>query len=520
MNGSPRWCAALLCMASPAWAQVPVTIQADQVVVTPIQPMTPGIESEAARLDAILKQALEGAYELVPFESIEGFDEYVSATDYLMSCPGGQYSGCQLVLAQRADADWSIGGTLVPVGEDLGAGDQLELNVVVVDVHGSREVMAFGVVVGGGTDDQAVLSGVAGVFAQVLNGLAQEVDVRGEMDDPAAARDFEKRRETLIANSLARLESEQGVMVREEAVRELDAEKVRSKDFDDFDQREDAAPWERLDMSKFQYVHFQNLDISVQDFRWRMRGRLAQILLRVNFGGGPGPWGMHHEGRWLVGTSGTSGFQNIEVHQYQEVRRSGSSTVQFELGFGLAPFLEASFAYGLRNAQFSFRFDQDVDGEPSLVDNPSISTGRTTQIGGRLLFAPLPTYQVRPTLSAGFFAWNGSNIVPSQDPLITLGSPSSTFIEVAPGAEISAGRHLNLFARVPIEIPLDGTYIDQYQTGVAGSLQNFDEPVGDYSGGYTILVGFQARINLLKPPPDGSRPTGIQDGFEDEEPDL
>jgi hypothetical protein len=493
----------------------------DKVMVTPVQPFGIGLDAEAQRLGALLVEAVQETNVVLDFEDVEAFDEYVTATTYLMDCPFDQHSGCQLVLAQRGEADWAIGGTLRAVGDELGGGDALEFNITVVDVHGSREVMAFGVVVGGGTDDQAVIRGVAGVFDQVLTGLAAEVDVRGDIEDPAAQRDFEKRRQTLIASSLARLESEQGVVVREALVRDIEPVKVKVKDFDEFEQREDAAPWDRLKMSRFQYVHFENADVSVQDFRMRMRGRLGQLLLRINFGGGSGPWGLHHEGRWLVGEDEASGgFKNVEVRQYQEVRQTNSSAVQFELGFGVLPFLEASFVYGLRNAPFTFRFDQDLQEEAfALLSETSRTTGRTTRVGGRVLFAPLPTYPVRPTVHVGYFSWNGSAIVPAQDPLVELEGPRQTLFEFGPGAEVSAGRNLNLFLRVPIEIPLNGFYYDEFRSGVPGSLIDFDEPVGDYSGGYTILVGAQARLNLLKRPADGSRPGSLLDD-EMEEPDL
>ena len=100
------------------------------------------------------------------------------------------------------------------------------------------------------------------------------------------------------------------------------------------------------------------------------------------------------------------------------------------------------------------------------------------------------------------------------------GSSSRSSGGGSPGAELSAGRYLNLFARVPIEIPLSGTYFDEVQTGVPGSLQDFEEPVGDYSGGWTFLVGFQVRISLLGPPPDGARPASTLEGDGLEEPDL
>src|SRR5690606_36011239 len=119
--------------------------------------------------------------------------------------------GCMLVVAQRIEMNWAIGGTLQSAS-DLSEG-ATQLTIHMVDVDGSREVMAFGVVVGGETDDNAVIEGVANVFGNVLTGLADEVDVRGDPPEPVAQAAMEERRQRLIAASLAQLEQQLGEVV-------------------------------------------------------------------------------------------------------------------------------------------------------------------------------------------------------------------------------------------------------------------------------------------------------------------
>lgn len=514
--------------ADAAQAQVSVQETPDRVMVLPIQVSDPALAELAGKLDGLLVQAVGEFTPLVPVSEVPRFEEQgYDAPTYLQSCPPTQYAGCMLVVAQRADIDWSIGGELEPAG--LG-GNEAQLTVHVVDIDGSREVMAFGVVVGGATDDAVVVDGVAGVFQKVLGGLASEVDVRGDLDDPAAQAAFEERRQKLISASLAQLESELGEVIREDiAMGRLEAPKLTRKDLAEYAGRDDRPPWEQLGMGQAQYLRFENSGASLLDWRRRLRGRLGQVLLRVDFGGGPGPYGLHHEGRWLVAFDEVSGqFFNSAIRQYQEARRTGGSHVQFELGFGVLPWVEVAGVFGLRNAPFTYRFDQDVAEDPvSIVDPVVQTTGRTTEFGVRMQGVPMPTYPIRPTVHAGFFSWKGGSIVPEQEPMIELTGPQATYLQFGGGAEASAGRYLNLFVRGHAEVLTSGTWFDERQDGEVGALEAFDEPTlgptGSPSPGWGIQAGLQVRIGLLPDPKVGRGARGSagpdDDGVEPE-PDL
>ena len=489
------------------------------VMVVPIQPSDPGLQAEADVLDRLLNDAIGQGNVLTDISEVPAFEEqgYDAAT-YMQSCPPGRYAGCMLVVAQRVEMDWAIGGTLAPA--DLGQGEN-QLTIHVVDVKGSREVMAFGVVVNGTQTDPGVIAGVSGVFDNLLAGLADEVDVRGDLDDPAAQEAFEQRRQRLIAASLAALESQLGEVIREDiAMGRLDPPKLTKRDLAEYENRDDVAPWDRLGMTQHQFIRYENSDATLLEFRRRIRGRLGQLLFRVNVGGGPGPWGLHHEGRWLVSFDTVSGqFFDSAIRQYQEARRSGGSDVQFELGFGVAPWVEVSGVFGIKNSPFTFRFDQDVAEDPVAVPGDLIQTpGRTTEFGVRTQFVPMPTYPIRPTLHGGFFVWSGGAIVPEQAQLTALDGPVGTYVQAGPGVEASAGRYLNFFVRGHVNAFLSGqdSWLSSRQEGDIAALQDFEEPIGASGGSWGIQGGFQIRLSLLPDPDDKARLGPLQD----EEPDF
>lgn len=517
MRSQGWWVLAGMLFSGVAHAQVDIKLEIEQVMPIPVQASERSLAADAEQIDRTMEAILGETQVLRSIDDVPRFEEQAyDARTYMASCPPGQYPGCMLVVAQRLDEiDWAIGGVLEPT--DLGAGEK-QLTVHIIDVNGSREVMAFGVVVGGATNDSEVLRSVAGLFDSVVAGLAEEVDVRGDLDDPMAQEAFEDRRQRLIAASLAQLEQQLGEVIREDiAMGRLEAPKLTRKDLEEYSDRDDTPPWQKLRMSRASYLRFENSGVSLVDWRRRLRGRLGQILLRANVGGGPGPWGLHHEGRWLRGFDVASGqFVDLAVRQYQEARYTGSSSLQLEVGFGVAPWVEVAGVFGLRNAPFTYRFKQDVDGEPAIPGRLNQTPGGTNEFGGRVQFVPMPTYQVRPTAHVGVFSWQGVGLSPDP-PLVDLAAPKATYLQLGAGAELSAGRYLNLFLRGHKNVQLAGTFFDELQQGEVNRLENFEEPLRDARMGWGIQVGFQVRISLLKDPSGQSGPSG---SFEEDELDL
>ena len=484
------------------------------LLIAPVQPMDPALAEEAKRVGQLLSARLGETNIAFSIDDVPRFEtQDYSAETYVLACPPGKYSGCALVVGQRAPADWVVGGTLNYTPEALlEETDQFLLTVYFIDVKDSREVVNFAVVVGGANDDQEVVGGIASMYDKIVQGAMDEIDVRGEVLDPKVEAELKRRRAQIAAASLLELEEQLGDVVIT-APGEIEPQRVTRASLKEFDNREDTAPWIKLGMTEGQYLRYRNTGLELGVYRRRIRGRLGQILARVSFGGGNGPWGMHHEARNAVGFV-DSQFLIVQVDQFQELRQSSFSALTGELGFGVAPFLEVAFVIGTRTAPFTYVFDQDEVGDPSFVDAAARTPGNTSQFGGHVTFAPLPLRQLRPMVTLGMMGWKGKTI-PVDDPYTRLLRPNMLLLQAGPGVEASAGRYLNLFVRGLLDLPLTGTYFDSNQAGTVGNLQNLQVPVGNYGPGFMIQGGFQLRISLLGDPGDE-----VENFFEEEEEGL
>ena len=503
-------------IAQEAPEPAPVSIlELNTLLVAPIQPIAEGMDGEAARVTGLIEAQFSERHVILTIGDVPRFEaQDYGADTYVSACPPGKYSGCALVVGQRAPADWVVGGTLTTAPEDLLASDgDLLLTVYVIDVRGSREVVNFGVLVGAQQDDEAVIAKVAGVYDRIVQGALDEVDVRGEILDPKLEAQLKRRREEIAAETLLALEKELGeVIITPPSA--IEPERVTRESLREFDDREDAAPWVRLDMTEGQYLRYRNTGLELDVYRRRIRGRLGQVLIRLGLGGGKGPFGLHHEGRNAVGFDGTE-FVIMQVDQFQEVRQASNSSLSAEVGIGVLPFLDVGFAMARREARFTFRFDQDEVGDPSFLEEPSADRGATFQVGGVATLAPFPLRQLRPTLTAGLFAWSGTSIAPADDLYERLESPRMLLMQAGPGAEVSAGRYLNLSVRALLDLPLSGSFMDSASSGAPGTLENLEVPTGDYGPGFLVEAGFQFRIGLLRDP-DGE----VRAIFEEEEEGL
>ena len=511
-----------LAVWSPAVAQeapVPAPISAsvlelNTLLISPIQAMDADLTEEAKRVGALLTTQLGETNITLGIEEVPRFEaqDYTAET-YVLACPAGEYSGCALVVGQRAPADWVVGATLNHSPSDvLGETDELLLTVYFIDVRNTREVVNFAVVIGGANDDQQVIGGIASVYDKIVKGAMAEVDVRGDVLDPKVEAELKSRRAEIAAASLVELESQLGEIVITPPS-EIDAQRVTRASLKEFDNREDTAPWDRLGMTEGQYLRYRNTGLELSIYRRRIRGRFGQILVRASAGGGKGPFGLHHEGRNAVGFDGTT-FTVMQIDQFQELRQASNSLFSAEVGFGVAPFAEVAFVIGSRSAGFTYVFDQDEVGDPSFVDEPLLTPGSTIQFGGHATFAPLPLRQFRPTATIGLMAWRGRTI-PVSDPYKLLATPNMLLFQAGPGGEVSAGRYLNLFVRALFDVPLGGNYFEIHQEGTNGHLQNLQVPVGNYGPGFMVQGGFQLRIGLLGDPGDE-----VENFFEEEEEGL
>lgn len=505
-----------LTIAFPGRAQEPEdegTFTYDTVLVAPVQPLSPATAAPAAALTAQLQERLSASVltvdisEVPPFVT-QGYDARV----YVESCPPGEYTGCALVVGQRVEADWVVGGTLASVDDALGDG-QVLFQVHFVDIRASREVLTFGLVLPT-TGADRILDQLAQTFDRIIDGAFEEVDLRGNLEDPEIRKQLERAREQLIASSLDELEQSIGGLERGDPITAVEAPKLTREDLAQYAGRDDSAPWERVGMTEGQFLRYRNAGVPLDTWRARLRGRFGQVLLRGGLAVGPGPWGVRHEGQYLQDfDAASSTFRTVEIVQFQESSRAASTGLDTELALGVAPFLEVGFALTIRSSQIRFLFDQETVGEPSFVEGPSGTTASTLAMGPRLNLVPLPSFPVRPTLGLGLAWWRARGVPPPIEPFVRLDAPKLTLLQVFPGVEASAGRFVNLWLRMAVEQPMGGSTFAERNVG-GGLLPEPPVPSRDERMALGVHAGLQFRLTLLAAP---SSSTGAA-RFEDDEP--
>ena len=92
--------------ASTAHAQVAIELTFDSLLIAPIQADVPQLESEAKRLEAVISKVFGQQHTLASLEDVPDFETLqYDARTYIETCPYGQYSGCALLIGQRAEVD-------------------------------------------------------------------------------------------------------------------------------------------------------------------------------------------------------------------------------------------------------------------------------------------------------------------------------------------------------------------------------------------------------------------------------
>jgi hypothetical protein len=513
-----------LLIAGSAWAQAPaepapasgetgldeaLVYNYDKVLVATLQPLDEGSEAMAQALFAQLLARFQANNDVVPMSAVPRFEPHEYGGElYLESCPADKYTGCALIVGQRAEADWVVGGTVQQVVDDF---DPTVMNslltVTFVDVRGAREVARFGLPLIG--DSTTVIDGIARVYDDIVQGDYELRDLRGQEGDPEAVAELDEARKELVAQSLSELESVLGEAVRSEMVGRIEAPRLTKQALAEYEDREERSPWDRVGMTQSEYLRFANSGRDLKTWRALGYGRLGQIIVRAAGGGGGGPFNQTYEGQLLQ--DGTT-LATVQTVQYVEVTNASGAVGELELGFGVLPFLDVTFVAGARTGRASVAFDHDVEGQVSVRRDPTTQSISTTHLGARATFVPLPRSSVRPTLAAGLARWSGSSVsgVPGFDP---LDAPNLLLFEALPGIEGSATPVVNLFARGLVGIPIAGTPVREQETGEP-RLQDPPSPTGESGLSLGVQVGLTIRVGPLFKLPEGPS------GMEYEEPDL
>lgn len=483
----------------------------DRVLVATFQPLDEASAADALRLQEAVGARFRQQHQVVPMSEVPAFEvQGYGGELYLTACPPGQYAGCALVVGQRSQSDWVVGGTVRREADEFDpAKSVVLLQVHVVDVNEAREVASFGMPVP--PDREAdVIEGLARVYADVVRGEYELKDLRGD-EKPEAATELDEARREILAQSLAELEDQLGTAVKAAAVGRLEPAKVTREDLEAYADRDDVAPWVRLGMSQSEYLRFANSGQTIEAWRLEGQGRFGRVLARAGAGFGPGPWHQAYTGQVLLSDQT---LQPVAAVQVLELVKDGSGTADFELGFGVAPFAEVAFTLAMRTGQTRYLLDEDVQNQVAVPGRETRYAMTSWAWGGRVGLAPFPRWPARPTLGLGLVSWAGSGI-PASDRFERLDAPKLTLLQVLPGVEVDASPVVGLYARVATELPIGGVTVRETRDGEE-LLPNAPVASGGAGGGFTVQAGLQLRLGPLFRTGGGGPATGMR--FEEEEP--
>lgn len=477
----------------------PAAFNYDTLLVTTVQPEAPEFAADAAALEELLLKRFGATNQLVPMSSVPFFDvQGYDGKTYMLGCPPGRYAGCALVIGQRTEVDRTVGATIRREPDPGNPAASYRIATFhILDVAGGVEVVSVAVPMPDGLDED-VVSSVIGLFDEVVEGDLALKDLR-ERSDPGSKELTEARKERM-AQALDRLEEKLGTAVVSEVEAQISRPKLTKKDLAEYEGRDDQPPWERVGMGPGEYLRFANSGDTYEGWQTSGWGRTGSLLVRIGGGGGAGPWDERYVGQVLLSDED---LQPVDSAQLLEVVRGGSPNFDFEVGVGVLPFLEVDFAGSVRPGTTSYQYDEDVQNQIPLPSQPDTLPISTWQFGGRVHFAPFPRWVARPTVGLGVASWKGAGI-PAQQSFDRIDAPKLTFLELLPGAEVSASPHVVPWIRANLAVPLGGTTLTQVDGG--GGLVEKPKPSGDPGMGVTVQVGLQIRVGPFVKPPTALHP--------------
>lgn len=478
-----------------AHAQMTFSLDTVLIAIPHVADMAPaGLQAEATALHANLEMMLATEYLVLPFSTVPDYEDY-AASVYLDACPEGQYVGCTFVLGSRAKASWVVAIELTPDAFSRPP----DATFTIIDVNQSKQVISFSSKVQPGGHG-AVAAGLSLVLDSVIRGAHDEADVRGEVVDARAAWEERRSDAQAAAEELAYAEQDLQILVRSD-VGEFDQPKLTAGDLEGWDQRDDAAPWVSLGMSRSQYVRYKNRGWSIEQWRQSASGRQGRFLISLEGAFGNGIYREDYDARWALDSTTLETKQSVSVLQ---MNSSGTSAFGVEVGYGFHRWFDLSVGVATRNAKIGYYVQREIEGEqPAQLIGEGETSKWTTEFRVRTTFAPMATYVVRPTVSAGVVYWRGVSLAKVLDlsdfPVTVFETPSFVFVEVSPGVEFSATPFLSIYGRFNYDIKVVGARTFTEETGEPGILVDPPDVTTQKGGsGWSIAFGLTARVGPFK----------------------
>jgi hypothetical protein len=462
------------------------------VLVSAFESRSPEAAALAALVENFVAQELrkDPALGVLRVEDAPAFADY-SARTYMKGCPPGEFAGCTLVVAERAEARWAVTGT-VEAGQD-GA----QVSVEIVDVAGSRVALGFRSELQSGSDE-TFAEGVARVVVAAAAGAFAERDIRAYEDD-ADPIDGDA-----VARQLDDLSRELGdvtaIVTRNDRLIEPPAYTLEDLARDDRD--EGASPWERLQMTPEEYLRYKNSGLPLVTWRKLSLGRSGQLLLRPFAGLRSGPWSGNYYGRYAYDVSGGT-LVVVDALSSQTVLTSAGGSFGAGVSYGVLPYLDVGAVLGGASGGYTIDIDQQTVGQADGVLDPTYEGDVSLFFGPRALVSFLPTRSFRPVAGAGLLFVVGPTVnehvsVPPE--LITWPAPLLAHVELLAGAEARLSDRIDLYAHVPIAIGVVGTYTNADRRTSVQVLSDYAAPPSGRVGA-GIELGIQIRLFGSSPTP-------------------
>ena len=477
----------------PAAAQDPTLGAFDiaSVLVTTFEPASDALEEDATLLHRLIAEALAADHLVLDMSEVPPFLGY-DATVYLQGCPPGRYVDCAFVVGQRGGADWVLGGQL------RAQEGQLLLTLSVVEVASSTLLLQVDLPFTG-EDDAATAAAIGTILDSVMAGEAETTDVRLTVDDSLTGGTVDAAALEAAAVELDELEARDGQVERSER-RRGKATRLSPADLDVYRGRDVEPPWALLSLTPDQWRRWKNSGLSLGDWRDRLAGRQASLLLSVSaITVQQGPWTQQYEAWYAIDDF------NLELSdQYvmQDLAPGLLKSWEFQLAGGILPWLEVGVFGGPRLVTYRYRIQRIVDGADSQrLVSPDEKGVTTWHLGGRVGFFPMPSFPARPSLQLGVLYWWGAaqaNTLAVPDGIVTTEAPGMLLLQASPGVEVDVGKVLRLWARVDVEVPVWRRVEDPTLFGGAALVGRPSPDLGDEAVSVGGSIGATVRIRLTR----------------------
>jgi hypothetical protein len=473
-----------------AMAQEP-TFELDSLLVPTFAVEPAELRPEADRLRERIERLVGEQHVVLQLGDVPEFTAF-GADIYMQSCPPGRYVECALLLGVRGGVEWSIGGEVSAVDGGL------RVKLTLIDVAAARVAQQIEVIYGaGGSADADADQALLDVLELALAGTLDAFDVRVEEEVP----DVEAEAEDVYAQQreLDDAEASDGEVDRSTGPGSGRA-RLDAEDLTDYDDMEGGTPWERAHMRRGEYLRFRNSGVTVERWRERQQGRFAQILVSASLVTvGQGPWTQTYDGWYALESTN---LEVVETLALLDQQPGLDRSWEIGLAGGVLPWMEVGVFGGPRLSTFRYRVQRVVEDDDTRLREYDHQVINTWQVGGRLGVMPLPTYMIRPTIHAGVAYWAGTR----QDKVLDVSSYGiepvgrnwMLLLHTALGFEVDVGRHIVLWGKAIVEVPVAGRVAQQVDN--TGFLL-VDHPTADTTDdGIQVAgsVGATVRIRLLK----------------------